>query len=99
MLQVDHCYRYLRARSREYDKRQHFFYSLALVLAAAFLAPFWLAVVSVFVIGLGKECWDHFWGSGFCWIDMVANALGIVAGALVWWLCGFLITGVFMGTL
>jgi hypothetical protein len=25
---------------------------------------------------LVKECWDHFYGSGFCWFDMTGNLIG-----------------------
>jgi len=65
--------------SQEHDKRQHFFYSLLLTLGFGMLAGVMLAVVAVMLIGLAKECWDHYFGSGFCWIDMAANLLGIMA--------------------
>ncbi|MBV0932315.1 hypothetical protein [Marinobacterium weihaiense] len=66
---------------REEDKRQHFGYSFVLLLLAAPWVPLAAAVTLVLLIGLLKEIWDHFWGSGFCWIDMAANVLGII-GAL-----------------
>lgn len=65
----------------EEDKRQHFSYSFVLVLLAAIWMDLLWAVFVVLIIGLLKEVWDHFWGSGFCWIDMVANFLGIIAAA------------------
>ncbi|PCM45253.1 hypothetical protein [Marinobacter sp. ANT_B65] len=67
-------------RLRERDKQQHFFVSSVLVLCSA---PFGLpvALAGTFAIGLGKEVWDRFYGSGFCWYDMLANTLGALAGA------------------
>lgn len=84
MRPLESCCRSLISHSREYDKRQHFFYSLVLMLAAS---VFWGAVPGALVvalIGLAKECWDHFWGSGYCWLDMLANMLGIVAGGILY---------------
>ncbi|PSL14123.1 hypothetical protein CLV44_10959 [Marinobacterium halophilum] len=70
---------------REEDKRQHFGYSFVLMLLAAPWFSLWAAVVVVLVIGLFKEIWDHYWGTGFCWIDMTANVFGIlVATPCVW---------------
>ena len=47
-------------------------------MALAVLSPV-LAFGAVFLIGLAKECWDHFYGSGFCWFDMMGNLIGIAA--------------------
>ena len=70
--------------SREYDKRQHFSYSFVLMLLFAFFTGLIGAFIAVALIGLAKEVWDHFYGSGFCWIDMAANSLGMgVAAAFV----------------
>lgn len=63
----------------EYDKRQHFAYSFVIMLAVGLWLNVWPSVFCVLLIGLAKEVWDHFWGSGFCWIDMIANLLGILA--------------------
>lgn len=80
--------------SQEYDKRQHFFYSLVLMLVAALPFQIWFAALVVGLIGLAKECWDHYWGSGFCWLDMLANTMGIAAGSILLWLVDFTFTGV-----
>lgn len=76
---------------QEEDKRQHFGVSLLLfilcLLPCALLYPFWpglaLAAAVTLLVGLGKEVWDHFYGSGFCWFDMAANAAGIGLGIAV----------------
>lgn len=70
----------------EEDKRQHFGYSFVLLLLAALWLNLWSAVSLVLLIGLVKEVWDHFWGSGFCWIDMAANVLGILVALPCVWL-------------
>jgi len=57
---------------RQEDKRQHFLYSFFLLLLFIVLVPAYWAAVIVFLIGLGKEVWDHYYGSGFCWFDMQA---------------------------
>lgn len=65
----------------EHDKRQHFGVSLMLVLLLPVLLPsLWSAVGATLLIGLIKEVWDHCYGSGFCWFDMVANCAGIITG-------------------
>lgn len=75
----------------EYDKRQHFGVSLLLFGASCALLmlryPLWLSLVTAalvtLMIGLGKEVWDHFYGSGFCWFDMVANLAGVMGGVVL----------------
>jgi len=84
MAWLDSCFRLLLRHSREYDKRQHFFYSLVLMLAASVFWGAMLGALIVALIGLAKECWDHFWGSGYCWLDMLANMLGILAAGLIY---------------
>lgn len=70
----------------EEDKRQHFGYSFVLLLLAALWLNLWSAASLVLLIGLVKEVWDHYWGSGFCWIDMAANVLGILVALPCVWL-------------
>ena len=61
---------------REEDKIKHMVWSFGMTLMAlAVLSPV-LAFGAVFLIGLAKECWDHFYGSGFCWFDMMGNLIG-----------------------
>ena len=68
---------------RQEDKGRHMILSFWLMLAALWLWPPLIAVTAVFLIGLAKECWDHFFGSGFCFFDMAGNVLGILAGLLL----------------
>ncbi len=68
-----------RVRLREEDKRKHLWWSLALMLACSLLLPFVGAIAAVFALGLVKECWDRYYGSGFCRWDILANTLGILA--------------------
>ncbi|WP_077530413.1 hypothetical protein [Vreelandella utahensis] len=67
----------------ERDKHQHFFVSLALAMTFV-LGPWGVApaLAATLGVGLAKETWDHFWGSGFCWLDMAANAAGAACGVL-----------------
>lgn len=64
-----------------YDKFQHFTYSLGIFLGASMLLPSpAIAAGATILVGLGKEIWDHYYGSGFCLYDMLFNAIGIGAG-------------------
>lgn len=66
----------LPAKLREDDKRKHIAWSFWLTLLALYFMPALQAFILVFLIGLAKECWDHFYGSGFCLFDMTGNLLG-----------------------
>ena len=54
-----------------------------LVLLLLPSAGLWSAAVAVFGLGLLKECWDTVMGSGFCWYDIAANAVGILFAAVI----------------
>ena len=71
------------AKMREADKRKHIAWSFWLILLALAFMPIASAFVLVFLIGLAKECWDHFFGSGFCLYDMTGNFLGSALGLSV----------------
>lgn len=64
-------------RWAEPDKHQHFWASAYLTLAGLWLYPPEVAYAGVICVGLVKEIWDHFLGSGFCHHDILANLLGI----------------------
>ena len=68
---------------REKDKHQHFLYSLVILLGSYCVLSLALSIIVTLLIGLGKEIWDHYCGSGFCWWDLLANGVGIVAGLLL----------------
>lgn len=86
------CWRQLRQRLAEPDKRLHISWSFWLTLCAHILWPAAWAVGAVFLIGLAKEFWDQRYGSGFCLVDLACNLIGILAAAM---LCAILPKGVF----
>lgn len=80
---ISSCLLSLPVRLREEDKRKHIAWSFGLMLLAMPFMPTAQAIALVFLIGLAKECWDQFYGSGFCLFDMLGNALGIVGGLTI----------------
>jgi hypothetical protein len=73
----------LPAKLREEDKIKHMVWSFWLTAATGLIMPLALAVCTVFLIGLLKECWDYRYGSGFCFFDMAGNFMGMAAGMAV----------------
>ncbi|MFT5578411.1 MAG: hypothetical protein ACI9WS_001165 [Paraglaciecola psychrophila] len=67
----------------EEDKRKHSIYSFFILVMLSAVFGLTVSVVLTALIGLGKEIWDHYYGSGFCWRDMAANGIGITAGLIV----------------
>ena len=74
----------LLAKLRETDKRKHFWVCFCLQLVFLPWLPLLESVGLALLIGTLKECWDQRYGSGFCWYDMLANILGIVAGVIAY---------------
>jgi putative flippase GtrA len=66
----------LKLKMLEADKKKHFFWSLWLMLGALLLTCPIEAFFLVLLVGLLKECWDHYYGSGFCLYDVSANLAG-----------------------
>lgn len=68
---------------KQEDKQKHIWYSFAIFIGCTFV----FSVVSSFfltlTVGVGKEIWDRYYGSGFCWYDMIANMIGIILGGFV----------------
>lgn len=61
------------------DKQQHFLVSFFLLLLLFSISKsIVLSLIVSVLIGLIKEVWDHFQGTGFCWWDMTANIFGIL---------------------
>lgn len=75
--------RAIPAKMQEEDKRKHIVWSFWLILVALLFLPVAEAFIAVFMIGLAKECWDHFYGSGFCLFDILGNLLGSIIGTLL----------------
>ena len=82
----------LSGKLREEDKVKHMVWSFWMTLAALALWSAPWAFMTVFALGLAKECWDSLYGSGFCWFDMTGNLLGSLAGLL----CGFFLSVLFL---
>ena len=68
---------------KEEDKILHIKYSAGILLVLSLFLAILPALFLTFLIGLGKECWDHFYGSGFCLYDMLANIVGIGCSLLL----------------
>lgn len=71
----------------EEDKIKHMVWSFCTTLIALGVMSTVLAFGTVFLLGLAKECWDKYYGSGFCFYDVTGNLIGILAGLL----CGFML--------
>jgi len=73
----------MRDLMQEEDKQQHFLYSLGILLLSYCVFSLISSLIITLLIGLGKEIWDHYYGTGFCWWDLLANMLGIFTGLLL----------------
>jgi hypothetical protein len=59
------------------DKQQHVACSFVIYVAACAVLPASLALVLTLFIGLLKEVWDKYFGTGFCYYDLLSNCIGI----------------------
>lgn len=65
------------------DKQWHFLCScFILFLSVPFLGLLY-SLIATLLVGFIKECWDHVYGTGFCWLDILANILGTVVGGII----------------
>jgi uncharacterized membrane protein len=62
---------------RKEDKIKHIVWSFCLLLLGTLALPVSMALLAVFLIGLIKEIWDKYYGSGFCFYDMMGNFIGM----------------------
>lgn len=62
----------------ETDKQQHIMASCVIMLISLLFMAVMPSFILTFAIGIAKEIWDKYYGSGFCWYDILANSLGIV---------------------
>lgn len=71
---------------RHADKIAHFAVNFCIVLAAGVFKKGWLIIAGVLIAviaSVAKEIWDKVSGKGECdWKDLVADAIGIVAGLI-----------------
>ena len=68
------------------DKQKHIYICFLLAIATLPYLGVWFSALLTLSIGLSKECWDKYYGSGFCWYDMLANAAGWLLAILAYWL-------------
>lgn len=72
------------------DKHQHLWYSCFILLILMPVLGWLYGLIGTIILGLIKEIWDHFRGSGFCWYDLLANLIGILLGLLIFSLGSYL---------
>ena len=60
------------------DKILHFLVSFSLVIFLNLLLGLIPSIIISFIIGLLKEIYDKYFGSGFCWKDLLADFIGIL---------------------
>ncbi len=72
--------RWLSDGWQEPDKLQHLLISLVLIQLLCVLFGMVASLLICILIGLLKEVWDHVYGSGFCWRDMLFNLVGAGLG-------------------
>lgn len=68
------------------DKQQHIVCSFAIYILFVSCSPVWLALVMTLLIGLAKEVWDKYYGSGFCYYDLLSNCIGVGLAMPLGWL-------------
>jgi hypothetical protein len=74
----------LPLKLREEDKIKHIYWSFFILLFAMLFVSMPKALAVVMLLGLVKEIWDEYYGSGFCLFDMMGNLLGCLAGIACW---------------
>ena len=65
------------------DKQKHFKVCLGLGLVLLPVMGLLNSIILISLIGLTKEAFDHFYGSGFCWYDLQANMAGLLLSILI----------------
>ena len=65
------------------DKQKHFKVCLGLGLVLLPVMGLLNSIILISLIGLTKEAFDHFYGSGFCWHDLQANMAGLLFAILI----------------
>jgi|TARA_B110001469_G_C9647911_1_gene328725 hypothetical protein len=68
---------------KERDKQQHLKVCFGLGLFFLPVIGLFNSIISIFLIGLIKELYDHYYGSGFCWYDMQSNMVGLILSILI----------------
>jgi hypothetical protein len=71
------------SKFREEDKIKHLRWSFWITAVALLFFTDLHSLLIAFAIGVIKEVWDHYYGSGFCLYDISANCLGIFLAFLM----------------
>ncbi len=83
-------FKYINQLLIQQDKQKHFIICMILSLGTLPFFSLIISMILVMSIGLAKEIWDHYYGSGFCWFDMQANVLGALVGMSLYYLVYFI---------
>ena len=67
----------LEALLAQPDKQQHILCSFVIYVLAYALLSVSVALILTLFIGLLKEVWDKYYGSGFCYFDLLSNCIGV----------------------
>ncbi len=63
------------------DKALHFLWTF--FIATISVAVYgWLGLLIPIVVSFAKEAYDHYFGSGWDWYDLIADGAGVVIGVL-----------------
>lgn len=64
------------------DKIEHWAFGFVFTLFAIIDPAFvWFGIAFAF----GKETYDHFYGKGWCWLDLMATLIGVQVALLFLW--------------
>jgi len=69
---------------KQQDKQQHYAVCLLLTLVALPYLGLIMSALLTLIVGLSKEVWDKYYGSGFCWYDMLANFMGWLSAVCIY---------------
>lgn len=64
------------------DKLYHIVAEFLITIAIGLFTNFLIGIVVALFIGILKEIYDHYFGSGFSWGDIIADLVGIGLGVL-----------------
>lgn len=70
------------------DKLLHYLVTFAIMFFGSLLLGPLPALAAAIIFSVGKEVYDHYYGTGWSWGDLYADAGGIVCGgiafAMIW---------------
>ncbi len=63
------------------DKALHFLYAFFITCISVAIYG-WLGLIIPIAVSFGKETYDHYFGTGWDWYDLIADGVGVVIGVL-----------------